>query len=128
MPLAAVLAWPAQGSGKGFCCHASIGKMSQDLDSCDRPMGTGTLNLTWARKQPQPKALGCINTQAGVVAYAQVLSLSGRSAEDPLVGLYQGQALAATGSSERVAKAGAPPPYMEGQGAAMASGVQPASH
>lgn len=128
MPLAVVLAWPAQGSGKGFCCQASIGKMSQDLDSCDGPTKAGTLNLTWARKRPQPKALGHLNAQAGAVAYTQVLRLSGGSAEDALVGLYQGQALAATGSSEQVAKAGVLPPFMEGQWIAVASGVQPASH
>lgn len=128
VPLAVALVWPAQGSGKGFCCQASIGKMSQDLDSCDRPMRAGSLNLTRARKRPQPKTLGCISAQAGAVAYTQVLSLAGGSAEDALVGLCQGQALAAMGSSERVAKAGAPPPSVEGQGAAVARGIQPASH
>lgn len=87
MPLVVPLAWPAQGPGKGFCCQASIGKMSQDLDSWDRPMRAGTLNLTWDRKRPQPKTLGCVNAQAGAVAYTQVLSLVDGSEDDALVGL-----------------------------------------
>lgn len=78
MPLAAVLAWPAQEAGKGFCRQTGVGKVSQDLDSCDRPVRAGSPSLTWARKRPQPKALGC-RAQAGAMACTQVVGLWSRS-------------------------------------------------
>lgn len=80
MPLAAVFAWPAQEAGKGFCRQAGVGKVSQDLDSYDKPMRARSPSLTWARKRPQPKALGCNRAQAGAMACIQVVGLWNRSA------------------------------------------------
>lgn len=56
VPSAAVLAWPAQEAGRGFCCQSGVGKVSQDLASSDRPVGARSLGLTQAGKQSQPKA------------------------------------------------------------------------
>lgn len=89
-PPAAELAWPAWEACKGFCCWASVGRVSQGLGSSERPMRAGNLSLVCVGKQPQPKALGHNKAQAGAMVGTQVVSLWSRSPEIAQGGVLPG--------------------------------------